>query len=241
MRVLVVQNFDDEGLGQLGAAFDEAKAEVDIRRPYKDDELPSGDGYDALVVLGGPQNARDDAGSPYFPRLLEIMRAFGDDGRSVLGICLGSQLLARAYGADNMIGGASEFGWCKVARTGEGAVDAVLAAAPDSFPIFQWHEDTFTLPPAAIRLAGSDVAANQAFRVGRAAYGIQFHFEADQAHVRRWNEVFAESLKANQPGWLEGYDEQAARHGLLADATGQAIARAWVATIAVGSKAQAAA
>ncbi len=241
MRVLVVQNFGDEGIGQLAVAFDEAGAEVDVRRPYEGDELPAGDGYDALVVLGGPQNARDDAGSPYFPQLLGMMREFGNDGRSVLGICLGSQLLARAYDAENIIGGADEFGWCTVTRTGEGAVDAVLAAAPDSFPIFQWHEDTFTLPAGATRLAGSDVAVNQAFRVGRAAYGIQFHFEADQAHVRHWNEAFAESLKAHQPGWLEGYEDEAARHGAAADAVGLAIARAWVATIAVGSKSKAAA
>ncbi len=95
MRVLVVQNFHDEGLGQLGRALAEAGAEVDARRPYDGEHLPaSADGHDALVVLGGGQNALDDVGSPYFPSLLALMRDFQESGRSVLGICLGSQLLA---------------------------------------------------------------------------------------------------------------------------------------------------
>ena len=79
----------------------------------------------------------------------------------------------------------------------------MLAAAPESFPIFQWHDDTFTLPEGAMRLAENDVAGNQAFRIGRAAYGVQFHFEADRALVRHWNEAFADYLTEHQPGWAE--------------------------------------
>ena len=104
--------------------------------------------HDALVVLGGGQNALDDEAFPYIPPLLALMREFGDSGRAVLGICLGSQLLARAYGADNLLGAAPEFGWQKVALTGEAKDDPVLRAAPENFPIFQWHDDTFTLPKA---------------------------------------------------------------------------------------------
>lgn len=232
MRVLVVQNFADEGMGQLGAALAEANATVDLRQPYRGDELPAdASGHDAIVVLGGAQNALDDEGSPYFPQLLGLMRDFGDTDRSVLGICLGSQLLARAYGGDNLLGKTPEFGWQKIERTEAGGSDPVLSAASDDFPIFQWHEDTFTLPEGAVHLAHNGAATNQAFRLGRATYGIQFHFEVDRPYVERWNTVFADVLAKSQPGWADRHEAEAARHGPQADATGMAIARAWVGTI----------
>lgn len=234
MRVLVVQNFENTGPGQVGAALAEARAEVDLIKPYLGDPLPeSADGHDALVVLGGAQSALDDDDYPYMPSLRTLMRDFGDGGRSVLGICLGSQLLARAYGATNLIGTAPEFGWHAIARTPEGAADPVLAAVPDAFTSFQWHDDTFTLPPGAVRLATNPAAENQAFRIGRAAYGIQFHFEADRPLVSLWTEAFADFLAEKHPGWR--HEQEAATHGPAADAAGLAIARAWVSTIPAGA------
>ena len=232
MRVLVVQNFENTGLGQVGTALEEAGAEIDIRNAHLGDALPATTaGHDAVVVLGGGQNARDDDKYPYIPALLGLMRDFAESDRAVLGICLGSQLLARAYGAENLIGAAPEFGWRMVSLTDAAKTDPVLAAAPASFPIFQWHDDTFTLPDGAVRLAASEVASNQAFRIGRAAYGVQFHFEADRPLVREWNKAFAGYLSERQPDWSERFENEAAKHGPLADATGLSLARAWVAAI----------
>ena len=232
MRVLVVQNYDDVGLGLLGQALDEAGAELDIRNAHRGEILPkTADDHDAIVVLGGGQNARDDENYPYIPALLDLMRDFAERDRALLGVCLGSQLLARAYGGDNLIGAAPEFGWRTVCLTEAAATDPVLAAASENFSVFQWHDDTFTLPEGATRLAGNDVANNQAFRIGRAAYGIQFHFEADRALVRQWTADFADYLAERQPGWPERLDGEAALHGGQADATGLALARAWVAAI----------
>ncbi len=238
MRVLVVQNFDNTGLGQVGTALTEAGAQMDLRKPYRGDPLPkSAASHDALVVLGGGQSALDDEDHPYIPPLLSLMRDFGDRDRSVLGICLGSQLLARAYGGENLLGAAPEFGWRSIAKTREGDADPVLASVPDAFTSFQWHDDTFTLPPGAVRLATNPVAENQAFRVGRASYGIQFHFEADRRLVTHWTRVFAEYLAENQPEWSGRHEEEAAVHGSSADAAGLALARAWVATIPQGAMA----
>ncbi|TPJ30103.1 type 1 glutamine amidotransferase [Mesorhizobium sp. B2-7-2] len=232
MRVLVVQNFDNEGLGQIGAALVEAGADIDLRKPYRGDTLP-GDSteHDAIVVLGGAQNALDDEICPYFPALLDLTRDFADKDRSVLGICLGSQLLARAFGGTNQIGGATEFGWHKVSLTPAAKSDPVLAAMPEKFPIFEWHDDTFGLPENAVRLACSAVAENQAFRLGRAVYGFQFHFEADTPMVRDWSTSFASLIGERHPDWAGKLDDEMARNGPDADAAGLAIARAWVATI----------
>lgn len=232
MRVLVIQNYDGSGLGQMATALGEAGAEIDLRMAHHGDALPeNSDGYDAAVVLGGGQNALADDEYPYIPPLLELSRDFSAKDKAVLGICLGSQLLARAFGGKNQIGGAREFGWCPVSLTDEGAADPVLRHAPRDFSIFQWHDDTFSLPAGALHLALSSVARNQAFRVGRATYGVQFHFEADRKLVREWNAAFAATIAEREPQWPGLYEAEAARHGPGADAAGLALARAWVGMI----------
>ena len=232
MRVLVVENDKVTLLGQVGVALEEAGAALDICRPHAGDAIPANDsGYDAIVVMGGPQNALDDERHAYLPDLAALMRRFGEADKSVLGVCLGSQLLARAYGAENRIGTAPEFGWCTISTTKEGAADPVLSAAAGAFPIFQWHSDTFTLPEGAVRLATNDAAENQAFRIGRASYGTQFHFEANRQVVEEWASIFPDVIEGNAPGWLERHATLAAESGPAADATGLALARAFVATI----------
>ncbi len=232
MRILVVQNFAGTGLGQIATALGERGAEIDLRRAHEGEALPvTHEGHAGIVVLGGGQNALADDEAPWFPPLLGLMRDFVDDARPLLGVCLGAQLLARAYGAENLIGAAPEFGWRDVALTPEGEADPVLSVAGARFPIFQWHDDTFTLPRGATRLAGNDCAHNQAFRVGRAGYATQFHFEADRALVAEWNGTFRGWLAERQPLWPAQHAGEAARHGPAADAAGLAIARAWAALL----------
>ena len=232
MRVLVVYNFDGCRLGQIGAALEEAGAEIDLVRAHLGEPLPDGpEGYDGMVVLGGVQNALADETSPWLPKLLDVMRGFAESERSLLGVCLGSQLLVRAYGGANIIGGASEFGWRPVELTAEGKADPLFAGTPALFPIFQWHDDTFTLPPAARQLATGSSVANQAFVIGRAAYGVQFHFEADRPLVEEWSRTYSDLLAKIQPGWTERRAADAARFGPASDAAGLAIARNWVRTM----------
>lgn len=232
MRVLIVENYDGTGLGQVGAALTEAKAEIDLRRPYLGDALPKdAAGHDALVMFGGGQDALADDAYPYFPSLLALIRDFSERQKAVLGICLGSQLIARAFGGDNSIGTAREFGWQTVSLTSAAGSDPVLRGMPASFPIFEWHDDTFSLPQDAVRLAGNSVAENQAFRVGRATYGFQFHFEADRPLVREWSGKFGDLIAQKRPDWADTMEADAASLGADADAAGLAIARAWVAAI----------
>jgi GMP synthase-like glutamine amidotransferase len=232
MHVLVVQNYQETGLGLVGQALQEAGASIDLRHPYLGENLPDDHpGYDALVVLGGDQNALADDEYPYLPGLAQLTKHFGDADKAVLGICLGSQLVARGYCATNILGRASEFGWHEVMRTENAASDPVLSAVPEHFPVFHWHSDTFSLPDNATHLASSALTTNQAFRTGRAVYGIQFHFEADTRLVDVWTRVFRDQIEQGHSEWLKDFATQVKRYGADADAAGLALARAWVALI----------
>ena len=232
MRVAIIENTAITHHGQVGLALAEAGARIDVYRPYQGQPLPHvTDGHDALVVLGGEQTAVDDDIHPYLPALAGLMRDFTDQGRAVLGICLGSQILARAYGAENHLGTAPEFGWCDVALTEAGQSDPVLGSLGGSFPIFEFHTDTFSLPQGAVHLAQTKTAPNQAFRMGRATYGTQFHFEANRNIVADWTREFPDIVEARQPGWADAHPALAQTRGAISDAAGLAIARAWVALI----------
>ncbi|RID93409.1 type 1 glutamine amidotransferase [Gemmobacter lutimaris] len=231
MRVAIVENTKVTHHGQVGVALHEAAARIGLYKPWADGRLPEPADYDALVVFGGEQNACADDSHPYLPELAHRMRAFSDADRAVLGICLGSQILARGFGAENRIGTAPEFGWCKVELTDAGAADPVLGQLPSQFASFQWHSDTFTLPAGAVHLARSGVAAHQAFRLGRATYGTQFHFEAHRAVVADWARCFPAAIEDMAPGWLADRAEAAATAGAAADHAGLALARAFVAQI----------
>lgn len=232
MRIAIVENTHVTHHGQVGVALHEAGAKIDLFKPFAGQPLP-GDaaGYDGLIVFGGEQSALDDATHPYLPSLAKLMAEFSRADKAVLGICLGSQVLARAFGAQNHLGTAPEFGWQEVRLTKAGRADPVLFALPPAFPIFQWHSDTFTLPEGAVHLATSDVAGVQGFRLGRATYGLQFHFEANRNVVADWARTFPEAVERQEAGFAARLPALAGTLGAEADAAGLTIARAWVARV----------
>jgi GMP synthase-like glutamine amidotransferase len=112
LRILVIDNYPDCPIGLVGDALIEAGAEMDRRHPYKGEALPEdSSGHDGLIILGGPQNALADDEHPYLNPLCDLSLDFTRADKAVLGICLGSQLLARAHGGQNIIGRPIEFGW----------------------------------------------------------------------------------------------------------------------------------
>ncbi|MCB5409795.1 type 1 glutamine amidotransferase [Pseudogemmobacter faecipullorum] len=231
MRVTIVENTFSTQHGQVGIALHEAGAAINLIKPRLGDALPLTVDSDALVVFGGEQRADDDAAYPYLKPLAGLMRAYSEAGKAVLGVCLGSQILARAFGGQNLAGITREFGWCEVNRTAEGAQDPVMGAVSDNFHIYQMHTDTFTLPEGAVRLASSAIAENQCFRIGAKTYGMQFHFEANRNVAAAWNRDFPEVIEEMRPGWVRDMPREAAKYGADADASGLALARAWVALV----------
>jgi len=232
MRVAIVENTDGTQHGLVGLALAEAGAIVDQYRPYLGQALPDSlEGVDALVVFGGEQTALSDNTHPYLGPLSALMRQMVAADRAVLGICLGCQLMARGFGARNHIGTSSEFGWSQISATDPGRCDPVLSAVTADFMAFQWHSDTFDTPLDAVHLARSSAVKNQAFRVGRAGYAMQFHFEANRAIVSSWTKRFPTQIEAMAPGWIEGHHDHAPASGAAADVAGLALARAFVAQI----------
>ncbi len=231
MRVAIIENSEVTMHGQVGVALHEVAARTSIYRPFADGLLPDPGSFDALVSFGGEQSALCDDLYPYLPRLAALMADAARRNQAVLGICLGSQVMARGLGAENHIGTAPEFGWHPVTLTDAGRTDPVLRALPPDFPTFEWHSDTFTLPPGAAHLATTGVAPIQCYRHGRAAYGMQFHFEASRAVVATWTRILPDVVEGKEPGWTAALPTRAATVGAEADAHGLAIARAWVALI----------
>ncbi|MEO8244784.1 MAG: type 1 glutamine amidotransferase [bacterium] len=231
MRVAIIENTAITHHGQVGVALHEAGARIEIFRPWRDGHLPQPGDHDAMVAFGGEQSALSDDTHPYLPALAHLMAATAATDRAVLGICLGAQVLARGLGAQNLIGTVKEVGWHQVTKTSAAQEDPVLGHLPDTFPIFEWHSDTFTLPPDTQHLATSPIAPAQCFRVHRAGYGMQFHFEASRAVVADWTATFPELLEGHVPGWVHDLPARAATQGQQADHHGLTIARAWVALI----------
>ncbi len=195
--VLILQHIEIETPGIIADALTEAKLTPQIIHSYAGEPIPASmDGADGLIVLGGPMGVYDH---PQFPFLKQEMRLIEDALRAekpVLGICLGSQLLAAALGAPVYKGKQKEIGWYSVTLTKEAASDPLLAGMPTSFTACHWHGDVFDLPRGAVSLASSALTQHQAFRYGKNAYGFLFHMEITEPMLRTWVAAFADELRA---------------------------------------------
>lgn len=186
-RLLVFQHVAYEILG----TFDPLLRRSGFRIRYVNfgrhrDAEPNLDGYDGLVVLGGPMNVDETAAHPH---LLTELRCIEEALRRdipILGICLGAQLVAKTLGARVTKNPEREIGWYGVTPTLEGTRDRVLASFEGTETLFQWHGDRFDVPHGGVRLATSELCENQAFSYGTKAYGFQFHLEVDEPTIERW-------------------------------------------------------
>lgn len=189
-RILVFQHVPHEPLGTLDPLLRAAGFRiryVNFRR--NPDQRPTLDRYSALIVLGGPMNADDAGAHPNLATEVELIQEAVDRNMSVLGICLGAQLLAKALGGYVRAGEAREFGWQHVSLTDSGMTDPVLGTFDTRQRVFQWHEDGIELPPGVEHLAGSPACPVQAFRHGEHVYGLQFHLEVSAGLIERWLRV----------------------------------------------------
>nr|WP_246002595.1 type 1 glutamine amidotransferase [Allorhizocola rhizosphaerae] len=193
MTALVVENDPTDDVCRLGVWLTEAGLSLEVRRPHAGDELPDNlAGYEALVVLGGEQDAypADDGtpGAQWFPRLESLLRKAVRHRVPTLAICLGGQLLAQAHGGRVERSAAGpEIGARLVAKRDIAAADPLFGPVPFAPDVIQYHHDEITvLPAGAVLLAASPRYPHQAFRIGDRAWGTQFHIETDVEMFAGW-------------------------------------------------------
>ncbi|MEK6814189.1 MAG: type 1 glutamine amidotransferase [Nitrospirota bacterium] len=200
MRALVIKHVRREGPGTLGAFLAGRGVDLDIREMEGGDPLPVNlDGCGLLIVMGGPMNVDEEAAFPFLSGEIELIQEAIERDVPMLGICLGSQLLCKAAGGRVTANAAKEIGWYDVDLTPEGRRDPLFEGLPGTFPVFQWHADTFSIPVGGVNLAASPACAHQALRVGRRAYGLQFHVEVDEPTIREWIEAGEDELAFLSP------------------------------------------
>jgi len=176
--VHVLQHVPFEDPGSISQWLEYRKATIGYTRFFESPQLPPLNSIDMVVIMGGPMSANDEGKLPWLIREKQFIHDAIIGGISVLGICLGAQLIASAMGARVYRNSVKEIGWFPVRSV---PAPAACFSFPEECVAFHWHGETFDLPPGAVRLAGSEACVNQAFQINRNVLGMQFHLETTPA------------------------------------------------------------
>ena len=208
--VYVIQHVAVETPALIAATLKRRGIGIEMICPFRDNCIPSRMGdHDGLVVMGGPMGVYEQDQYPFLREEIQLILDALNKRRPILGICLGSQLLAAALGAPVTRGRQKEIGWHSVTLSAAAAQDTLWRGLPESFTAFHWHGDVFELPRDATPLAWSKLTEHQAFRYGDSAYGLLFHLEVTEQIIGRMTRTFQRELRG------AGLSERT----LLADAT----------------------
>jgi GMP synthase (glutamine-hydrolysing) len=212
MRLLIIQHCPVTPAGLIGQIAAERGAQITTLMPHHGDTLPQDGGLlDGLIVLGGPMHAGDDAGYPAFAAIMALIRDCHRRHVPVLGICLGAQLIARAFGEKVYRFGNLEIGYPAVYLTAAAQEDALLGGLGREQRILQMHEDSFDLPAEAVLLMQNDICTNQAFRLGDRTYGFQFHPEVTLQEARSFPRDCWAAMQRHFGDQAETHEAQALR------------------------------
>ncbi len=191
MKVLILKNIPVEGPGTIEDYLRQQAVPCETVELFegREPERPLAD-YSHLIMMGGPMAVYEMHLHNHLVRGAGLIEGFIKDGKPVLGVCLGAQMIAHVLGARVYAGGQKEVGWYEVDITPEGMKDKVfknlsVEGGPKA-EVFQWHGDTFDLPNGAVRLASSPAYENQAFRWGESVYALQFHIEVTPPIITEW-------------------------------------------------------
>jgi len=192
MQVLIIKHVEIEGPGLIEYCLDQKRIPYQILSLDSGARLPKSEDFTHIVLLGGPMNVYEEDRYPFLKYEDLFIKEAIQRGKSILGICLGAQLMAKALGAKVFKAPVKEVGWYDVSLTRIGLRDPLFSELPKTFPVFQWHEDTFEIPKAGKLIATSSPISHQAFRYGENAYGLQFHLEVTEEMITEWVEAYEE-------------------------------------------------
>ncbi len=225
-----------EALIEAGTLYDAVfpESRFATRSPLDYPGMPSGPGdYAGLVVLGGPMSANDTDKHPFLGQTMQLIRDFAAQDRPVLGLCLGAQIIARSFGGTVYRMDRLESGFYQFPLTSAGAADPLFqgllfqGAAP-KVTVFHNHYEATRDTPGAVPLVTGGACPVQAFRIGRATYGLQFHIEVTIDIVRDWIRVFGDAFCRDEPRLLTDLDRQFADHFTTYRATCTHLVRRWL-------------
>jgi len=202
VNVLIAKHVDIEGPGLIETCLRQEKIPYQILSLDSGLHLPKLDNLTHIVFMGGPMNVYEEDRYPFLIEEDLFIKEAIQRGKSILGICLGAQLIAKALGAKVFKASVKEIGWYDVSLTRIGSIDPFFSHLPKTFSVFQWHGDTFEIPHGAILIATSSHVPHQAFRYGDNAYGLQFHLEVTQDIIREWMESYEEEFEEPHPPFL---------------------------------------
>lgn len=173
-----LQHVPFEDIGTIQDWAEASGMHIGGTRLFNNEQLPSVQELDWLVIMGGPMNVYEESVFPWLRAEKRLIQQAVERRKIVLGICLGAQLIADALGARVRSNGQKEIGWYPVFKTeSETGQAAVLSAIPDGLEVLHWHGDTFDLPEGAVHLGRSAACENQGFVIDERVLGLQFHLE----------------------------------------------------------------
>lgn len=184
-RVLALQHVAINPPGLIGEMLQEQNIPYDIVH-VTTEPLPNPTDYAAIFIFGGTQHVYDSASNPWLKQEEELVRQADAHKIPIMGICLGSQILAQAFGAQVIHHPPVKIGFLQIHFTERGAKDQLFAKLPGYEQAFHWHEDVFHLPRGATLLAGHGLNEHQAFRYHSHIYGVQYHIELTPVMLTHW-------------------------------------------------------
>lgn len=186
-----------EGLGCMEQWIKSNNHVTGYTRFYEDYHLPDVEEIDWLIVMGGPMSVYDEAGYPWLAEEKAFIRKAIDAGKTVLGICLGSQLIAEVLGAKVYPNHLKEIGWFDVELSETASMLPLFTGFEKHFSVFHWHGDTYDIPAGSRQLVSSAITPNQAFLYGDNVLGLQFHLEVTTGSLQSMVDHGKEELVAN--------------------------------------------